>query len=556
MIRGALDGIDEVRIGKILAVVIREQHEHGVLCVAVRLQPLAQPADERIRFHRLRHGAGVLLLLRLGRIRHGAVVDHGTGALEVRLRNVLLLGRIRPVAGIRDEEAEKRLVRDDLVIAAQELRIEHIVVHAQIGIVIVGFVAEVQMDLPAVINAGGGSVIGLGAVARITKQVRQRIRQRMLGVIRIAHMILRRDEAGVRRKLRVERAGREEHGRIIIGEIQALPLHLPEVWHIFRRHEPVVGRLHHDQDQVLARERAGHGRVGRLLRVGRIIVVQLRDARIRRRGLRPERHGCAAHGILIQAGQHQTAVGVAKLRVNVLDRVVASGVIPGEILVVVLVVAPVQLRAVHDQNARRTHDRQYGGHDPAAAAGALLRREDHGAEHQRQTHRKADPLPRLEPEIGRAEKARAVAGIREVGKRKARTRQLIKHAVRNTQQRKRHERDQQEDPPARPRQQRRDRGHSTRPQQRKHQRLPRPERHIAHIAVKQTQREIQQIIRQKRQQQTQPQRVRAQPPRALDRRKNGRHEKHPFRKSKKHPLKCYKNICYYSSFPSPRQFQH
>ena len=97
--------------------------------------------------------------------------------------------------------------RDDLVITAQELRIEHVVVHAEIAVVVIGLIAEVQVDLPAVINVRVGRVIGPGAVARVTKQVRQRIRQRMLGVIRVAHMILRRDEAGVRRKLRVKRAG-------------------------------------------------------------------------------------------------------------------------------------------------------------------------------------------------------------------------------------------------------------------------------------------------------------------------------------------------------------
>ena len=207
MIAGTLDGLDELRIGEILAVVIREQHEHRVLGVAISLQLLAQAADESVRLHGLRHGAGVLLFLRLSRVRHGAVVDRRTGLLQVRVRDVLLLRGVRPVAGIRDDEAEKRLVRDDLVITAQELRIEHVVVHAEIAVVTIGFIAEVQMDLPAVINVRIGRVIGPGAVARVTKQVRQRIRQRMLSVIRVAHMILRRDEAGVRRKLRVKRAG-------------------------------------------------------------------------------------------------------------------------------------------------------------------------------------------------------------------------------------------------------------------------------------------------------------------------------------------------------------
>ena len=66
-------------IGKILAVVVCEQHEHRILGVAVGLQPLTQTADKGVRLHGLRHGAGVLLLLRLGRVRHGAVVDHRAG---------------------------------------------------------------------------------------------------------------------------------------------------------------------------------------------------------------------------------------------------------------------------------------------------------------------------------------------------------------------------------------------------------------------------------------------------------------------------------------------
>ena len=110
MIAGALDGLDELRIGEILAVVIREQHEHRVLGVAVGLQPLAQAADESVRLHGLRHGAGVLLFLRLGRVRYGAVVDHRAGTVQMGLRDVLLLRSVRPVAGIRDDEAEKRLV--------------------------------------------------------------------------------------------------------------------------------------------------------------------------------------------------------------------------------------------------------------------------------------------------------------------------------------------------------------------------------------------------------------------------------------------------------------
>ena len=533
MIAGALDGLDELRIGEILAVVIREQHEHRVLCVAIGLQPLAQAADEGVRLHGLRHGAGVLLFLRLGRVRHGAVVDHRAGTVQMGLRDVLLLRGVRPVAGIRDDEAEKRLVRDDLIIAAQELRIEHIVVHAEIAVVVIGLIAEVQVDLPAVINVRVGRVIGPGTVARVTKQIRQRIRQRMLGIIRVAHVMLRRDEAGVGRELRVERAGREEHRRVVIREIQALLLHPPEVGHILRRHEPVVHGLHHDEDQVLARKRAGHGRIGRRLRMGRIVVIQFRDTLIRRRVLRPERHGRAAHGVLVQAGQHQAAVGIAEVRIGVAERVVALCVVPGEVLAAVLVIAPVRQRIVDNDDARRARDRQHGGHDPAAAAGARLRHEDHGAEHHGHANGETEPLAFAQTEVGRADKPRAVAGIGEVGKGKARARQLVEHAVRNGQQHKRHERDQQKDAPTRSRQQRSDRRHRARPQQGKHQRLPRPERHVAHRAIEQTQGKIQKKIRQKRQQQAQPQRGRAQPPRALDRRGNGCHEHHPFGENRK-----------------------
>ena len=184
-----------------------EQHEHRILGMAISLQPLTQTADKGVRLHGLRHGAGVLLLLRLGRVRHGAVVDHRAGAREVRRRDGVLLLGVRPVAGIRDDEAEKRLVRDDPVIPVEHLRIQHITVHIEYRGVVVRLVAEVQMDLSAVIDVRIGRMEGSCAIARIAEAVRQRIRQRMLGVIRVAHMILRRDEAGVRRKLRVKRAG-------------------------------------------------------------------------------------------------------------------------------------------------------------------------------------------------------------------------------------------------------------------------------------------------------------------------------------------------------------
>ena len=201
-----------------------EQHEHRILGVAIGLQPLTQAADKGVRLHGLRHGAGVLLLLRLGRVRHGAVVDHRAGTVQMGLRDVLLLRSVRPVAGIRDDEAEKRLVRDDLVISVEHLRIQHIAVHIEYRGIVVRLVAEVQVDLSAVINVRVGRVIGPGAVARVTKQVRQRIRQRMLGVIRVAHLILRRDHAGIRGKLRVERCRREKDRRVVIPEIHALLL--------------------------------------------------------------------------------------------------------------------------------------------------------------------------------------------------------------------------------------------------------------------------------------------------------------------------------------------
>ena len=267
--------------------------------------------------------------------------------------------------------------------------------------------------------------------------------------------------------------------------------------------------------------------------MGRIVVIQLRDTLIRRRVLRPERHGRAAHGVLVQAGQHQAAVGIAEVRIGVAERVVALCVVPGEVLAAVLIIAPVRQRIVDNDDARRARDRQHGGHDPAAAAGARLRHEDHGAEHHGHANGETEPLAFPQTEVGRADKPRAVAGIGEVGKGKARARQLVEHAVRNGQQRKRHERDQQEDAPARSRQQRSDRRHRARPQQGKHQRLPRPERHVAHRAIEQTQGKIQKKIRQKRQQQAQPQRGRAQPPRALDRRGNGCHEHHPFGENRK-----------------------
>ena len=385
-------------------------------------------------------------------------------------------------------------------------------------------------------------MIGPGAVARVTKQVRQRIRQRMLGVIRVAHLILRRDHAGIRGKLRVERCRREEDRRVVIPEIHALLLQPVEIRHILRRHEPVVDGFHHDQDQVLARKRAGHQRVGRLLRVGRVVVVQLRDPLSVRRRLRPDRHDRAAHRVLVQTGEHQAAVGVGKLRIGICKRVVALGIVPCEILTMLHGAALGHQHGMHGENTHRTRDRQHGGHDPAAAAGARLRREDHGAEHQRETHGDAQPLPHLEVKIRRADKPRAVASISEIGKGKARARQLIEHAVRDRQQRKRHERDQQEDAPPRPRQQRSDRRHRARPQQGEHQRLPRPERHVAHRAIEQAQGKIQKKIRQKSRQQAQPQRGRAQPPRTLDRRRNGCHGKHPFGTSGSCPLKYHKNI--------------
>lgn len=342
---------------------------------------------------------------------------------------------------------------------------------------------------------------GSCAIARIAEAVRQRIRQRMLTVVRIAHLILRRDHAGIRRKLRVERCRREEDRRVVIPEIHALLLQPVEIRHILRRHEPVVNGFHHDQDQVLARKRTGHGRIGRLLRVGRVVVVQLRDALIRRRVLRPDRHDRAAHRVLVQAGQQQAAVGVGKFRIGICKRVVALGIIPRKILIVLHDAAPGHLRGMHDKNARYACSGQHSGRDPSAAANVRLRREDHGAEHQRETHGDAQPLPHLEVKIRRADKPRAVASISEIGKGKARARQLIEHAVRDRQQRKRHERDQQEDAPPRPRQQRSDRRHRARPQQGEHQRLPRPERHVAHRAIEQAQGKIQKKIRQKSRQQ-------------------------------------------------------
>ena len=80
------------------------------------------------------------------------------------------------------------------------------------------------MDLSAVIDVRIGRMEGSCAIARIAEAVRQRIRQRMLTVVRIAHLILRRDHAGIRRKLRVERCRREEDRRVVIPEIHALLL--------------------------------------------------------------------------------------------------------------------------------------------------------------------------------------------------------------------------------------------------------------------------------------------------------------------------------------------
>ena len=220
----------------------------------------------------------------------------------------------------------------------------------------------------------------------------------------------------------------------------------------------------------------------------------------------------------------------------------ARGVIPRKILIVLHDAALRHLRGVHDKNTRCARGSQHSGRDSSAAANVRLRREDHGAEHHGQTHGETEPLAFPQAEVGRADKPYAVAGIRKIGKGKARARQLIEHAVRDRQQRKRHERDQQEDTPPRSRQQRSDCGHRTRPQQREHQRLPRPERHIAHRAVKQTQGKIQKKIRQKCQQQAQPQRGRAQAPHTLDRRRNGCHGKHPFGTSRSYPLKNYKNM--------------
>ncbi len=252
---------------------------------------------------------------------------------HMRIGDIAEILRIGSVAGIGDQETEKRIVTDHFVVAADHLAVQHIVRHVHGVHIVIGFKAKIGMNGSPAVDLAAGGMEGVRRISAVTELVGQTQRKRMRGIGIAADPLFGRNESRLGQDLRIERCCRQKQRCIEVFKIDPFLLYLIQVRCVLLGDHPAVHGFHHHHDQVFSLHDSGHLILTADLR-GTLIIKTVQCRHIDSVGVVPQCHLCVAVSILIQPRHHEATVGIRKEPICLGFGLTVIDLIPGHMIII------------------------------------------------------------------------------------------------------------------------------------------------------------------------------------------------------------------------------